>query len=205
MSNTLIEIGGVKIIQDDSLMVHWISDMDIDADGCPQAYHPIDKLGLDAHSSAGYPNGGWRSVLAAKTKISPAYVQGRDEAAPGYFVSMTSYKHKGFKDTQTERYVNAYTVPYIVVPPQVRSKAKGIVLGCLGEIEYNGTIINAVVADIGPKNKTGEASIAAARMLGIKSSPRDGGVDARVVKYRIYPNIPALINGFTYELIPLGN
>lgn len=203
----LIRISGVDVDRSfikDKEIVSWTAGMMIDADGSPQAYHPIDKKGLDAHSSAGYPNGGWRSILAAKTKLSPAYVQKEGDEAPGFFVSKTSYEHSDFNYLDTHRYVNASTVPYIVVPPQIRSRANGVVLGCAGTITYKGKTIKALVADIGPKFKIGEASIFAAMLLGIKSSPRTGGIDSHEVEYKIFPNIPAEIDGVKYKLIPVG-
>ena len=36
--------------------------VELDADGCPRAYHP-DDTGLDFLANAGFPHGGWRSVL----------------------------------------------------------------------------------------------------------------------------------------------
>ena len=203
----LIRIAGVDIDRSfvkDKEVVTWTAGMTIDADGAPESYHPIDKKGLDAHSSAGYPNGGWRNILAAKTKLSPAYIQKAEDEAPGFFVSKTSYEHSEYIHLDTHRYVNASTVPYIVIPPQIRSRAQGVVLGCAGTITYKGKTIKAVVADIGPKFKIGEASIYAAMLLGIKSSPRIGGLSEHEVEYKIFPNIPAEVGGVKYKLIPAG-
>ena len=36
--------------------------VELDADGCPRAYHP-DDTGLDFLANAGFPHGSWRSVL----------------------------------------------------------------------------------------------------------------------------------------------
>lgn len=48
----------------------------LDADGSPRAYHPQNK-GIDANANAGFPNGGWRSVLAVdpndKNKRRPVH------------------------------------------------------------------------------------------------------------------------------------
>jgi hypothetical protein len=41
-----------------------------------------------------------------------------------------------------------------------------------------GALSYAICGDIGPRRKIGEASIAAAKAVGVPSSPRDGGVSA---------------------------
>lgn len=90
-----------------------------------------------------------------------------------------------------------------MVPPEVRSRAKGIVLGCRAVVTNtrNGKSVEAVAADIGPRNKAGEASIAAARSIGIPSSPRTGGAESTVILYELWPGTPAVVNGVTYSLI----
>lgn len=211
---TLLTIAGVPVNQNfigGQELVSWTAGMMIDADGCPIAYHPIERKGLEAHSSGGYPNGGWRNILAAKTKTSPAYIQREGiDPNPGFFVSMSSYHHKNKdgsrkNDWDTTKHVDANLVPYCVVPPQVRKKALGIVLGCYVKMSYKNKEIIGVVADIGPKNKIGEASICAARLLGIPSNPRRGGIESKLVNYTIYPGKTVEIDGVKYELQPVGS
>lgn len=61
----------------------------IDADGAPNAYQPQDR-GFNALANAGFPNGGWRSVLVADPNDpSRPFVQEAGEFA-GFFLSMTS-------------------------------------------------------------------------------------------------------------------
>lgn len=98
--------------------------------------------------------------------------------------------------------LNADLEPYFVVPPQVRELAKGIVLGCKGQITRISTAARtlAVPADIGPPKKIGEMSIAAARALGIPSSPLTGGSEAMDFLYEFWPGVPAVINGIEYPL-----
>jgi hypothetical protein len=80
----------------------------------------------------------------------------------------------------------------------VIQRTQGIVRGCMARVSYQGTSVDCVVADRGPKNLAGELSIAAAMQLGIPASPRHGGVDTPQVLYELWPGIPAP----GYELQP---
>jgi hypothetical protein len=97
-----------------------------------------------------------------------------------------------------EAYVDAETVPYVVVPPMIVRGTVGIVRGCRARVSYRGKQVDCVVADLGPANKIGELSIAAARALGLPSSPRHGGTEEPEVLYELWPGQAA--PGF--ELIP---
>jgi hypothetical protein len=50
----------------------------------------------------------------------------------------------------------------------------------------SGKVAYALVADVGPRDKIGEGSIALARELGIPSSPKKGGA-ASGVQYVVFP------------------
>lgn len=91
---------------------------------------------------------------------------------------------------------------FIVVPPLIVKKTKGIVLGCLAKVTYKGKFCLAVVGDLGPTRKLGEASRAVANALGINPSPISGGVDDPTVLYELWPGLTASIDGRTYELKP---
>lgn len=56
--------------------------VELDADGCPRAYHP-DDTGLDFLANAGFPHGGWRSVLVVDPQdpSRPFVQQGRPRAS----------------------------------------------------------------------------------------------------------------------------
>ena len=99
--------------------------------------------------------------------------------------------------------VDAETVPYIVANPIIAAAVPGIVLGCEGECIVHGRKVAGVLADIGPRRKLGEGSIALARMLGLHESPISGGCDGVPVTWRWFPGRPATINGVTYKLRPL--
>ncbi len=107
------------------------------------------------------------------------------------------------------RALNAYKVPFVVVPPEVRRGVPGIVLGCAAQVSYNGKTIDAVVGDIGPSAKAqgerynvGEASVHAAYLLGIPHHPRHGGVEEGVT-YRIFPGQAAEVLDVIYHLVAM--
>ncbi len=83
------------------------------------------------------------------------------------------------------RSVNAETVPYFVLPGG-KYKDLGIKLGDIAAVRYNGKVAFAVFADVGPRHKLGEGSIALAQELGIPASPRTGGVRGGV-EYLVFP------------------
>jgi hypothetical protein len=162
------------------------SGMEIDADGGPHAYAPpqLSALfgvhGLDYLANAGKP-GNWYGLVCVNGE---PVVQGPEDPAPGYFVSPTALADHSKAETNPARYVNAEVVPYISVPPDL--KARGVQLGDLCVVGYRDGWCPAIVADIGPHGKYGEGSIALANVLGLASSPRNGGTD-RGVTYVIFP------------------
>jgi len=204
MSTTLAVVKGITVLQDEDGRVYWQSGAAVDADGAngqngkPFAYRRDDK-GLDALANAGYPNQSWRDVLVVEND------KPKDDGR-GNWYSMTTY---AWKDRPVEtRYVDSTTVPYVVVNPHVRMKAKGVVIGCKACVTYksgknNAIKIDAVVADVSGGADIGELSIAAAEKLGIPSSPRHGGVNSGVT-FEFWPNEPATVNGEVYELKPAG-
>lgn len=100
--------------------------------------------------------------------------------------------------------IDAETVPYVVVPPAIIRGVKGVVLGCQARVTDTRTNKStpAVVADIGPKSKLGEISVACAKAIGIPSSPIDGGVSEHVILYELWPGTAAQLYGTTYQLQP---
>ena len=166
--------------------------MEIDADGAPNAYHP-DNTGLDALANAGYPNGGWTSVLAVDPhRPGHPYVQPPGSPFAGYFVSRTSLQDTTLPDIDTARYVDASQVPYLVFPGAFHKLAG---TGTTGDLVVckaldSGLTCAAIVADIGPRDAPlGEVSIAlAARLGGRHPNPRTGaGKPHGPVKYVVFP------------------
>ena len=196
-------IKGITVVQDDNGRVHWESGAAVDADGANGqnnnafAYRKDDK-GLDALANAGYPNQGWRNVLV----VDPATGKPKDDGN-GNWYSMTTY---AWKNRSVEnRYVDSTTVPYVVVNPHVRMKAKGVVIGCKARVTCKSKgktkKVTAVVADVSGGADIGEISIAAAKKLGIPDSPRHGGIDSGVT-FEFWPDKAARVDGETYELQP---
>lgn len=97
--------------------------------------------------------------------------------------------------------LNAYQVPFIVVPPVVCQRTVAKVLGSLVRAEHmvTGAVCDAVVGDIGPKRKIGELSPAAAKLLGLHLTAFNGE-SRHVIRYTIYVGRPATINGVAYQL-----
>ncbi len=175
----------------------------VDADGAPNAYHPDDMglpcktgvrfKGLDCPANAGYPNSNWwhDALVPDPTNPSKAYVQSSGPYK-GFFVSKTSLKDPVKQDIQTEKYVDARSVPYLVFPGEFYKKNG---TGILGDFGYainleNGKASPFIVAEIGPRNAAlGEMSIALAVALGGSSpNPRTGdGTPKGKILYVIFP------------------
>lgn len=100
--------------------------------------------------------------------------------------------------------LNAYHVPFVVVPPVVCTRTQGKVLGaeCLLTNTVNGRKVLCVVGDIGPTRKIGEISPAAAIAIGLNPNANHGGTSMHVIDYEIRINKPAVINGVAYHLQP---
>ncbi len=184
--------------------------MAIDGDGCngqtggvpvyaPAGFSPAP---LDYLANAGGP-GNWFGVVTDSN--GKPVKQGAVDPAPGAYISATSYRWPEKSRTDPLAYVDSASVPFFVIPSHWRKEAIGVVLGCRGTIKdtVTGKVLEAGVFDFGPKAKTGEASIAAAKFFGIPSSPKNGGTDAKRFVYTFYPGIPAKISGVKYQLQPM--
>lgn len=178
--------------------VYWTSGAEIDADGAngqngkPFAYRFPEDNGLDRLADAEYPHGGWRDILIDNGSGKPL-TDGNGNA-----YSQTTYFWRGAPVHL--RFVDAATVPYIVVNPHVRRNAVGTIMGCKATATYRGKTIDAVVADVSGPGDIGEISIAAAELLGIPSNARAGGVDSGV-SYQLFPSVHAVVNNVTYTLL----
>ncbi|MFI0232533.1 glycoside hydrolase family 75 protein [Streptomyces sp. NPDC017086] len=81
------------------------------------------------------------------------------------------------------RQLTSETLPYIVVPAASRRwnpHASGVRGGCVAAVVYRDRVRYAVVGDTGPRDLIGEASYAAARALGIRPDPVEGGAPSGV-------------------------
>lgn len=88
-------------------------------------------------------------------------------------------------------YVDSETIPYIVVPPLIVQKTKDVGRGCRARVTFKGRSVDCVVADRSPIAKIGELSIAAARAVGLPSSPRSGGTTRAEFLYELWPDSAA--------------
>ncbi|HEY8734149.1 MAG TPA: hypothetical protein VIL90_06255 [Puia sp.] len=153
--------------------------MAIDADGCPNAYHP-DNTGLDDLKHGGHPGNWWGVATDNESPDGNPLIQNKNDPAPGYYVSTTSLINTEFEYRNPARYVNAQEVPYFVLPERFLECIK------LGDIAWVFNTSNkfncfAIFADVGPD--VGEGSIYLAGKLGIPDDPRVGGVDSGILYF----------------------
>jgi hypothetical protein len=114
------------------------------------------------------------------------------------------YWQKGTAYYNNGKYLNADKVPYIVVPPLIIENVDPIVLGCMG-LAINltkGYVASAIVGEVGPGSKIGEGSCELCRRIGLDPNPNHGGTLAHIIHYILWPGIPAVIDGVTYQLQP---
>lgn len=165
--------------------------MEIDADGAPNAYHPA-NTGLDALANAGFPGGGWRSVLVADPNdAARPFVQPSGPHA-GFFVSMTALHDSVSPATDPRKYVDATAIPYLVFPGAFHQITGTGTTGdfAMAKNLSNGRTTAAIVADIGPSNAAlGEVSIRlAAELGGHNPNPRTGaGKPPGPFRYVVFP------------------
>jgi hypothetical protein len=169
------------------------TNMKIDADGAPNAYHPNNTLGLDDLKNAGYPNSNWWSSVIVPDPKNPkqGYVQPTGEFK-GYFVSQTSLQDKSKAKTDPTKYVDSTKIPYLVFPGKF-NQMKGT--GKTGDIGFainttTGEKTSFVVADVGPPDASlGEVSIHLAEKLGGNNvNPRNGkGAPKGKFLYLVFP------------------
>lgn len=156
--------------------ISWTSGAVIDGDGCPRCYAPAGSglQSLDYLANAGNEQDGWYGLVC----IGGAPVIQQCGPCKGYYLSPTALVDRSKTIIDPARYVDSANVPYVSIPPEL--KARGIALGDLAMVTYQGRQTGAVIADISPRAHYGEISIYAAQVLGIPSSPKNGGVSSGV-------------------------
>lgn len=166
----------------------YVSGLAIDADGAFRAYHPNGRSGLDSLNHAGRPGNWWALVTDTGKPSGHPLVQRKSDPAPGFYVSATAlYDPRNPNQRDPRRYVDAATIPYVVLHPEALRHAH---LGDFATVVnlQNGKTSAAIVADeSSPDLPVGEGSIALAKRLGVNANPRRGGKDEAVVAYIIYP------------------
>lgn len=187
------------IVEEEDGRVHFLADADIDADGAKGQNHAPAAYKVDDTGTELLANGGMKivggKVVCANSWARDIVILGEDNQPKvfpgGIIASMTWYRHPRKLPSDPAAYVDAETVPYIVVPPLIIQHTMGIVRGCKARVTFNSKSADCVVADRGPSNKIGELSIAAARAIGLPSSPRNGGTERQEVLYELWPGIAA--------------
>jgi hypothetical protein len=188
-----------EVKEDDDRRVFFTADGDIDADGANgqnggQAAYKSDNSG-----SEHLANGGMKivdgKVICAHSWARDIVLLGPDNQPKvfegGIIASTTWYRHMNKPANDPAAYVDAETVPYIVVPSLIIQGTAGVVRGCKARVTRGDQSVDCVVADKGPRNKIGELSIAAARAIGLNPSPRHGGTEQPELFYELWPGVAA--------------
>lgn len=201
VSRVIGVIEGVEIVERDDKSVVFTAKAAIDADGANgqtsgKAAYMVGNLGWDhlANGGMGMRDGKvvgvepwFKDIVILNDNRQPKEFPG------GIIASKTAYRYIGRPEDSPEAYVDSETIAYFVTPPLIRQAVRGVVLGCLCRATNirNGSVVEGPVADVGPRRKIGEMSMAAAKALGINPSPRIGGTDSKIVKYEFFPGITA--------------
>jgi hypothetical protein len=107
-----------------------------------------------------------------------------------------AYQNQTSATTSTGGWLDASTLPYVVIPlPSSRFDytKSNIQLGQLVAVIYNGKITYGVFGDEGPSDIIGESSYAMAQSLGIDPNPATGGVDSGVT-YIVFTGPGAVVS-----------
>jgi hypothetical protein len=185
---SILNIAGVAISTfDGSSAFFFKAGMAIDADGAPTAYHPTHGRGLDNLANAGH-TGNWYGVVTdTGHRNGTPVVQGNGDPAPGFYISPTALQNRHLPRTNPKRYVDSSAIPYISLPGH-----HGDVLHArLGDFAmvinaHTGSQSAAIYADVGPRAKIGEGSIALAKALGLNSNTRHGGTESHSIIYIVF-------------------
>jgi hypothetical protein len=165
--------------------------MDVDVDGAPTAYGPRGKKTLDylknAHSM-GDPKAPIVGYLLEDAPPHRPVVQGRNDPAPGYYVSQTAFEDEAVADEHDpRRYVDATKINYVVLGR--RARELGARLGDFVAVYSRRTrrAVFGIVGDTG--NPSGdEGSLHLLQALGYPF--RDGkreSVEHSEIVIRFYP------------------
>ena len=145
---------------------YFLSKLEIDADGAPRAYHPLDR-NPPANAGRAFD---WLANLGSSDRHG---IQGEDGAvgpAPGFVISATSVMDGRYPVKDTRRYVDASSIPYVVLPKGAFPLPTGCTTlenGCVVCVvdTKTGGYSGAIFADVG--RAVGEGSIRLAQRLGL--------------------------------------
>lgn len=204
----ILNVAGVVVFQDESddasndKRIHFVADLSVDVDGARLSYRLDNnpRLALDdIHRSAGYPHSSWWNVLVRDPDDPERpYVD-----ADGYCVSMTSYTRDGYDSLDRRKYLDAATIPYLVLPGAVRSRCRGTILGCKARLTDIRTFryIDCICGDFSGYS-IGEASLAAAQFFDKTLSARNGDEHKHYL-YEFWPDRGITIDGESFPLRPM--
>lgn len=178
--------------ENDTRLIFYKADFDLDADGNPFAYHPQNK-GLLHNANGSDKNGIISPSVVVYVGGSP-YIQKTTDPALGYYLSMTSLRLQQFAETDARRYVHPDSVTYFVLPGNKFTK-QGVQVGDVGLVynTLNKKYAYAIYADSGPGAIIGEGSTLLAKKLGLrvrinpKTGRIGGGIDTDDVLYIVFP------------------
>lgn len=187
---------GTRILHvgDEGAYTYVTSRVVLDADGAPRAYHPDGVSGLDALANAGFPDGGWRSVLVVDPDDPDRPFVQPNGPDRGFFVCMTSLRDPDLPDTDPRKYVDSTRIPYVVFPGAFHALTGTGTWGDLAlvrDLNEPDKQSVAIVADAGPKNAPlGEMSLRLAEELGGRNpNPRTGaGAPRGSFQYVVFPS-----------------
>ena len=221
MSRLIGNINGSDIVEEDDKSVTFTAGAQLDGDGAngqfggDPCYAPKGYPGktLDVLANAGGP-GNWFGVVTDTGKADGTpVVQGPGDPCPGAYISATSLHLPGrdgkpLPNSSPFKYVDAATVPYVVVPKMIIHGVAGVVMGCRAIVTNTrtGKSVEAVVADGGPHDKLGEISLACAKAIGVPAGggathpANAGGVNEHIIQYQLFPGVKAVVNGVEYPL-----
>ncbi len=197
-----IEHKGFRCVirEDDRGRVYFVADGDIDADGANGQNGGLAAYRKDGKGSEALENGGMKinsqgKVYCWKSWARDIVILGRDNEPkifPGGIIgSKTWYRHPGKMPDELDAYVDAETVPYLVVPPIIVQNTKGIVRGCKATVTGPGGSVDCVVADLGLQRRSGELSIAGGEGDRREFQPAKRGTSKPELLYELWPGIAA--------------
>lgn len=189
----LIKVGTVQVWTWESSpdAVFYEAKMSLDADGAPKAYHEDSSKALDYLGNAGKPGNWWALITDTRQPNGTPIKQGPNDPAPGYYVSATSLADGKYKESDPRRFIDASTIPYIALPPELKKEGK-IALGDLSAVinTKNDKVKYAIFADGGNRGHIGEGSIWLGNELRDQPFPdpdaKKGGFDKGIV-YVVFP------------------
>jgi Fungal chitosanase of glycosyl hydrolase group 75 len=173
---------------------YFRSKLAVDYDGAPKAYHKDKDKGFDKLSNISESN-------LVKNADGSFYEQSSGDSK-GYYVSKTSIFNRNMTDTNPNKWTDAMTLPYFVLPNFFVTQL-GAKLGCWAHVinSNNNRHVDAFLCDTGPSDKIGEGSHALAQALGLPVFDNESdknlnngrgksiGTDSLIIDFFVFPNI----------------